>query len=199
MKSGSAFCHTPMILNPSFSPISVVIQRSISAKVSSASVTNSGRTISEMFRCMIFCHSLLVTKVSSNMSKAGMTSWNRLSRKKKKASSNRYRESCRRNFLPALAFPFLNSRQSLPQNSPSLKTDLLILSFLRMDKRHRLNPRTEREDVKGQSPYRFTISTGSGFLFFHTAGWAIRNLPSLIPYFPARFCVASQPWSMAFW
>ena len=56
-------------MNSSFSPISSVTQRSIADRVSIASFTNSEGTISGMFRCMISCHSLLVTQVSSNISK----------------------------------------------------------------------------------------------------------------------------------
>ena len=105
-----ALFYTPITMNSSFSPISSVTQRSIADRVSIASFTNSEGTISGMFRCMIFCHSLLVTQVSSNISKDVMISRNILSRKKKNALSSTYSESCRRNFLPAPEFPFLNSR-----------------------------------------------------------------------------------------
>lgn len=62
------FCYTPMTMNSSFSPISSVTQRSIADIVSLASLTNSGRTVSGMFSCIIFHHSPLVTLVSSNIS-----------------------------------------------------------------------------------------------------------------------------------
>ena len=56
-----------MTMNSSFSPISSVTQRSIADIVSLASLTNSGRTVSGMFSCIIFRHSPLVTLVSSNI------------------------------------------------------------------------------------------------------------------------------------